>query len=41
MGFFEQHQQQEDYFKPKRVSNFYNNNILNIKVNVIEIKTYH
>ena len=34
-------QQEEDYYEPKRPSNFWNNSYLNMKVMVIKAETYH
>ena len=34
-------EEEEGYNKPKRISNFCNNNYINRKVMVIELKTYH
>ena len=34
-------QQQQDYYYPKRVSDFWNINIVNMKVMVIKIDIYH
>ena len=38
---FEQEDDYYYYFKRKRVSNFWNNNYIEYKSMVIEIKTYH
>ena len=32
------HEQEDDYYEPKRVSNFWNNNYIDMKIMVIEIK---
>ena len=34
-------QQEEDYYEPKRPSNFWNNSFTNMKVMVIKAETYH
>ena len=37
---FEQ-EKEEDYYEPKRVSNFRNNNVSSMKVMAIKIENYH
>ena len=39
-NFFEREKEEENYYKPVRVSNFWSNNYLNTKVTVIIIKHY-
>ena len=34
-------EQDEGYYKPERVSNFWSSNYINVKVMVIKIETYH
>ena len=35
-----EHEEEENYYKPVRVSNFWNNNYIEYKTNMIEIKHY-